>query len=97
MVQRVGIVTYFFMNYIIAILSSLSIGTLFGYFVKDALERNSENRRRIRESREKQYTDFLNNLMGFFQGWEDEGDKSTKLIKSDIKMCGVNRCEICLF
>jgi len=36
-------------------------------------------------------------LMGFFQGWEDEGDKSTKLTKSDIKMCGVNRCEICLF
>lgn len=59
----------------------LSLATAFGLgalisgivvtWVKNILEQNSENRRRIRELREKQYKDFLNNLMGFYKGWED--------------------------
>ena len=48
------------------------IGTLFGYWFKDRIDQNAENKRKIREAREQQYKDFLNNLMGFFEGWEDE-------------------------
>lgn len=59
----------------------LSLATAFGIgalvsgivvtWVKNILEQNSENKRRVRELREKQYKDFLNNLMGFYKGWED--------------------------
>lgn len=41
-------------------------------WVKDKLAQNSESKRRVRELREKQYKDFLNNLMGFFKGWENK-------------------------
>lgn len=64
------------LNSVFPLVSSLGIGgvlgTLFGYWFKDKLERNTENKRKIREAREKQYTDLLNNLMGFFKGWEDK-------------------------
>src|SRR3989344_4553916 len=65
-------------SFISSILSSLPtlglgtiIGTLFGYWFKDKLDQNAENRRKVREIRERQYKDFLNNLMGFFKGWEN--------------------------
>ena len=38
-------------------------------WVKDKLDHNSENKRRVKALREQQYKDFLNNLMGFFKGW----------------------------
>ena len=41
-------------------------------WVKDKLDKNSENKSRVRERREQQYKDFLNNLMGFYKGWEDK-------------------------
>ncbi|MBU0708270.1 hypothetical protein KJ596_00790 [Patescibacteria group bacterium] len=41
-------------------------------WVKNKLEQNSVNKRRVRERRERQYIDFLNNLMGFRKGWEDK-------------------------
>lgn len=41
-------------------------------WVKNKLDQNSENRRRVRELRKQQYKDFLNNLMGFYKGWEDK-------------------------
>jgi len=66
----------------------IDIKTLFSYFdsfgfgaiisavvvtiVKNWLDKNSENKMRIKEKREQQYKDFLNNLMGFFEGWEDK-------------------------
>lgn len=59
----------------IPLLSSLGIGSFFGYWFKDKLEQNADNRRKTRDAREKQYKDFLNNLMGFFEGWEDEAKK----------------------
>ena len=40
-------------------------------WVKDKLDKNSEDKRRVRERREQQYKDFLNNLMGFYKGWDD--------------------------
>lgn len=61
---------------ILEVISVLGIGGLIGGIVTNwinhKLEQNSENKRRIRESREKQYKDFLNNLMGFYKGWEDK-------------------------
>ena len=64
------------MQNIVEIILSLGLGGIVGgittNWVNNKLERNSENRRRIREHREQQYKDFLNNLMGFYKGWEDE-------------------------
>lgn len=64
------------MQDIIEIILSLGVGGIIGgiitNWVDNKLEQNSENKRRIRELREKQYKDFLNNLMGFYKGWEDK-------------------------
>src|SRR3989344_2191419 len=54
------------------------LGGLIGYWYKDKLDRNAENKRKIREEKERQYRDFLNNLMGFFKGWEHWGGVSGK-------------------
>lgn len=51
------------------------LGTIFGYWFKARLEQNAENKRKIREAKEQQYRDFLNNLMGFFDGWENKDFK----------------------
>ena len=46
------------LNSFLSFISTLGIGgilgTVFGYWFKDKLERNAENKRRIREDREKQ-------------------------------------------
>lgn len=64
------------MQNIIEIILSLGVGGFIGgiitNWVNNKLEQNSENKRRIRERREQQYKDFLNNLMGFYKGWEDK-------------------------
>lgn len=64
------------MQNFVEVISVLGIGGIIGGIIANAvnhkLEQNSENRRKIRESREKQYKDFLNNLMGFYKGWEDK-------------------------
>lgn len=63
------------MQNIIEVILSLGVGGIVGGVItnwfKNKLEQNSENKRRIRERREQQYKDFLNNLMGFFKGWEN--------------------------
>ncbi len=48
-------------------------------YIKNLLEQNSDNKRRVREKREQQYKDFLNNLMGYYKGWEDK-DKQKQFI-----------------
>jgi hypothetical protein len=53
------------------ILGALSSGVAVAW-AKDKLEQNSGNKRRIRETREVLYKDFVNNLMGFRKGWEDK-------------------------
>lgn len=64
------------MQNVIEIILSLGLGGFIGgiitNWVNNKLEQNSENKRRIRERREQQYKDFLNNLMGFYKGWEDK-------------------------
>lgn len=64
------------MQNIVEIILSLGVGGFIGgiitNWVNNKLEQNSENKRRIRDHREQQYKDFLNNLMGFYKGWEDK-------------------------
>ncbi len=64
------------MQSIIEIIPVLGLGGIIGGLITNWInhkhEQNSENKRRIRELREKQYKDFLNNLMGFYKGWEDK-------------------------
>ncbi|MDO8621522.1 MAG: hypothetical protein Q7R31_04570 [Candidatus Levybacteria bacterium] len=59
-----------------SLISAFGLGALISgvvvTWVKSKLDQNSESKRRVRELREKQYKDFLNNLMGFFKGWEDK-------------------------
>jgi len=59
-----------------SLISAFGLGALISgvvvTWVKNKLDQNSESKRRVRELREKQYKDFLNNLMGFFKGWEDK-------------------------
>ena len=52
--------------------SIIGVSGIIGYVVKAKLEQNTENKRRIRDEKEKQYKAFLNNLMGFFEAWKDD-------------------------
>lgn len=71
------------MDEVIKLLTFLGIGGIVGgvttNWINHRLEQNSENKRRIREKRERQYIDFLNNLMGFYKGWED-GQKQKQFV-----------------
>lgn len=61
---------------LLSLASAFGLGALISgigvAWVKDKLVQNSESKRRVRELRERQYKDFLNNLMGFFKGWENK-------------------------
>lgn len=61
---------------ILSYISTLGIGglagTIFGYWFKDKLAQNAENKRKIREEKEQQYKDLLSNVLAFFDGWEDK-------------------------
>lgn len=67
-----------------SLLTAFGIGALVSgvavAWIKSRLEQNSENKRRLLELKEKQYKDFLDNLMGFYKGWEDR-----ELMKKFIK------------
>lgn len=52
--------------------SVIGLSGIIGYVIKDKLEKNAENKRRLRDEKEKQYKSFLNNLMGFFEAWKDD-------------------------
>lgn len=52
--------------------SIIGLSGIVGYVVKAKLERNAENKQKIRDEKEKQYKAFLNNLMGFFEAWKDD-------------------------
>lgn len=52
--------------------SIIGISGIIGYVIKAKLEKDTENKRKIRDEKEKQYKAFLNNLMGFFESWKDD-------------------------
>lgn len=60
---------------IITILSLLGIGSIIGAYINHLLESKRETQRRIAERKESQYKTFLENLIGFFEGWEDAQKK----------------------
>lgn len=60
---------------IITILSLLGIGSVLGAYINHLLEGKRETHRRIAERKESQYKIFLENLIGFFEGWNDEQKK----------------------
>ena len=51
------------------------LGGIIGYLIKYYFEQVAENKRKIREAKEKQYKDLLSNLLGFFEGWENKEHK----------------------
>jgi hypothetical protein len=57
---------------ILSFIPTLGVGGIIGYLIKAKLEQNTENKRKIRDEKEKQYKSFLNNLLGFFEKWKDE-------------------------
>lgn len=56
---------------ILTILGLLGVGTIMGSFITYKLESKKESKRIVLENKEKQYKTFLENLIGFFEGWED--------------------------
>ncbi len=64
------------MEHFLPLVTAFGLGALISgvvvTWVENKLGQNSENKRRIRERREEQYKKFLDNLVGFYKGWEDE-------------------------
>lgn len=62
---------------IIAILAG-STSTLITVWLTQRWQRKAEAQIELRKSREEQYKNLLNNLMGFFEGWEDYGMRGSR-------------------
>lgn len=60
---------------ILSILGLLGLGGIIGAYLNHFLERKREIERRIIERKEKQYRNFLENLLAFFEGWNDKEKK----------------------
>src|SRR3989344_2330485 len=56
----------------ISILGLLGIGGIIGAYTNHFLEKKREMELRIVERREDQYKRFLENIIGFFEGWENK-------------------------
>ncbi|MDO8498926.1 MAG: hypothetical protein Q7S44_04020 [bacterium] len=56
----------------ISILGLLGIGGISGAYINHFLEKKREIELRIVERREDQYKRFLENIIGFFEGWENK-------------------------
>ncbi|MBI2051211.1 hypothetical protein HYT33_00410 [Candidatus Roizmanbacteria bacterium] len=57
---------------ILSILSLLGIGGVIGAYFNHLLEKKREMELRVVERREDQYKRFLENIIGFFEGWIDK-------------------------
>jgi len=64
-----------YIQLVVGVISALGIGGVAGYFIRYSFDQKAEVRRKLRESREKSYQDFLSNLLAFFTGWENEEHK----------------------
>ena len=61
---------------VISIVGLLGIGGILGAFVNNYLENRREVELRISERKEEQYKKFLENLIGFFEGWHNAEKKA---------------------
>ena len=52
-------------------LTVFGLGSVITVFITHKLKQSSESKIKMRELKENQYKSLLNNLMGFFEGWED--------------------------
>ena len=57
---------------ILSFLSLLGLGGIIGAYINHLFEVKRETQRRIAERKETQYKIFLENLIGFWDGWKDE-------------------------
>lgn len=64
----------------ITVLTVLGIGGILGAYIKHLLVARQETSRKIAERKEEQYKTFLENLLGFFVGWENK-DKQKKFME----------------
>lgn len=55
-----------------SVLGILGVGGVIGGYINHILEKKREMELRILERREDQYKRFLENLIGFFEGWENK-------------------------
>jgi hypothetical protein len=65
---------------ILSILGLLGIGGITGAYFNHRFETRRETERRIAERKEKQYRDFLENLLAFFEGWSDTEKKKKFMV-----------------
>ncbi|MFH1353916.1 MAG: hypothetical protein ABIH36_01385 [bacterium] len=65
---------------ILSILSLFGLGGIIGAYINHLFEVKRETQRRIAERKETQYKIFLENLIGFFDGWEDR-DKQNRFME----------------
>lgn len=59
-------------NMAISLFPVIGISGVVGYWIKARLDQNSDNKRKIRDEKEKQYKALLNNVLGFYKKWEDK-------------------------
>ena len=59
-------------QFILSFLGLLGIGGVIGAYFNHVFEKKREIELRQRERKEDQYKKFLENLIGFFKGWEDK-------------------------
>jgi len=57
---------------ILSLLSLLGLGGIIGAYINHLFEVRRETQRRIAERKETQYKIFLEDLIGFWEGWEDK-------------------------
>ncbi len=65
---------------ILSFLALLGIGGIIGAYLNHFLEKKREIERRIIERKEEQYKNFLENLLAFFEGWNDKEKKKKFMI-----------------
>lgn len=63
------------METFISFTTVFGLGSVVGYWVKYHFDQLAENKRKVREAKERQYKDLLSNLLGFFTGWENTKHK----------------------
>jgi hypothetical protein len=69
------------MSNLISLLVALGIGGLIGGWVDYLLSRKREIEQHQRERKENQYKIFLENLIGFFDGWEGKSERKRNFME----------------
>jgi len=60
---------------IVSFLTLMGVGTVIGAYCNHLFEKNKEIELHLRDRKEDQYKKFLENLLGFFEGWNNKDRK----------------------